>query len=662
MAVGPFATASGAVPPTPQRAQPLPIRIVATKPNSDKLEFAQENTGPIVALLERYFDRPFPFPKLDQIGSPVMPGAMENAGADTYGDDILLLDKGASTAQKQEFGMVVAHELSHQWFGDLVTPAWWDDIWLNESFANWMGYRIGNEWRPDLKIDGGAIEEALSAMDVDALQAGRPIHQHIRTNGEIGSAFDAVTYGKGGQVVAMIAAYLGDEKFRDGVRLHINRRAYGNATTDDFFSALADAAHDPRVVTAMKSFVDQQGVPVVRVERTATGLSISQKRYAMLGSKLADETWTIPMCVRVGAARQCAMLDGPATALPLTASGAIMPNAGGAGYYRFSLPDQEWRALIDEAPSLSPGEALAMTDSLWAAFRAGEASPQLLIDAARRMAANPYSQATTGGGWRLAGLRQRGMIPDASLPAYRSLIRSIYAPRLAQLGFDPRAGAYAAEDPDTQKLRAEIVALLAVEARDEGVRAKLADAARAYLGGDKAALDQSIVANGLAAWVAAGGEAAVSSLFDRAATSDDTFFRRSALSALGRQGDAATGRWLLGRLNDPRLTSQDKLALLYGLATEPATRELAFDWLKANYEAFAKAAGVFQSSGLSGLPGGFCSVQKAQDIETALRPFVQRFKQGALTLDRTVERVRDCGVLEQAEGAELTRAISAAAQ
>ena len=241
MMVGPFATTSTAVPPTPQRAAPLPVRIVATQPNKDKLDFARENTGPIVALLERYFDRPFPFPKLDQIGSPIMPGAMENAGADTYGEDILLLDKGAFTAQKQAFGMVVAHELSHQWFGDLVTPAWWDDIWLNESFANWMGYRIGDEWRPDLKIGAGAIKEALAAMDTDALQAGRPIHQHIRTSGEVDSAFDAVTYGKGGQVVAMIAAYLGDEKFRDGVRLHINRHAYGNATTDDFFAALADA-------------------------------------------------------------------------------------------------------------------------------------------------------------------------------------------------------------------------------------------------------------------------------------------------------------------------------------------------------------------------------------------------------------------------------------
>jgi aminopeptidase N len=115
---------------------------------------------------------------------------MENAGADLYQDNLLILDDHATTAQKRAFGMVVAHELAHQWFGDLVTPAWWDDIWLNESFANWMGYRIGNEWRPDLNIGAGALEEGFAAMGTDALLAGRPIHQKIDTNAQIDAAFD----------------------------------------------------------------------------------------------------------------------------------------------------------------------------------------------------------------------------------------------------------------------------------------------------------------------------------------------------------------------------------------------------------------------------------------------------------------------------------------
>jgi aminopeptidase N len=658
--VGPFASVSGTAAPTPERSTPMALRVIGTQPNKDQMDFALQNTGPIVGLLERYFGRPFPFPKLDQVGSPVMPGAMENAGADTYGDSILFLDRGASTAQKQEFGMVVAHELAHQWFGDLVTPAWWDDIWLNESFANWMGYRIGNEWRPDLKIGVGAIDEAFRAMNIDALKAGRPIHQPIRTSGEIDSAFDAVTYGKGGQVVAMIASYLGDEKFQAGVRLHLNRHAYGNASTEQFFTSLAEAAHDPRVLTAMKSFVDQQGLPVVRVSRGGNGaLTLQQSRYAMLGSTLASERWSIPFCYRLGATRNCKLLTDAATTIPSAGAGAIMPNAGGTGYYRFAMAEPEWRALIATAPTLAPGEALATIDSLWAGYRAGDVSPALLVAAAKAMVANPYSGAVTEGGDRLAGLRTHGLVPDAALPAYRKLIARLYAPALARLGFSAKAGAYLSDDPDQQKLRTEVVSLLAGEALDPAVRGQLATAAVAYLGGDKGALDQSLYRPALGAYLGSGGDAALAKLFGVAATSDDTLFRDAAISALAGTGDAASGAWLIAHLGDARLRPSDRLNLLRGMTGEPATRDRAFDWLVANYDMFVKDNGIFTASSLPALGTGYCSVEKAAMIETAMRPKVDQYQRGGLSLDRTVEQVHDCGVLKQARGGDVVAALMA---
>jgi aminopeptidase N len=656
--VGPFVTASGAVAPSPERATPLPVRIIGAQPNRDQLDFALKNTGPIVRLLENYFDRPFPFPKLDQIGSPVMPGAMENAGADTYADDLLFLNDGASTARKQTFGAVVAHELSHQWFGDLVTPAWWDDIWLNESFANWMGNRIGNEWRPDLKIGVDAIHEALQAMTIDSLKAGRPIHQPIRTSGEIDSAFDQVTYGKGGQVVAMIAAYLGDDKFRAGVRLHLNRHAYGNATTEQFFAALAEAAHDPRVVTALKSFVDQQGVPVIHVERTANGLQVRQNRYAMLGTDIAPVTWAIPLCIRIGARQQCSLLDKPSATLDVAGaeSGAIMPNAGGTGYYRFSLSDAEWRKLIAEAPALPPGEALAMTDSLWAGYRAGEVSPALLVAAAKAMAANPYSGAVTDGGQRLAGLRIRGLAPSARLPAYRRLIAGIYAPVLASLGFDPKAGAYHADDPDRQKLRTDVVTLLAGEARDAATTVKLASAAKMYLDGDKTALDQSLLTAAFGAYLVSGGDGARADLFNRLASSDDSLFREAGFSALGQSGDAGTGTWLIAHFDDNRLHSIDQLRLLMRMSDEPATRDAAFDWTVSHYDTLVKGGFGWR---LPEVADTYCSVEKAALIERVMRPKVEQYQAGALALDRTVEQVHDCGVVKQVRGADTVAALTA---
>lgn len=651
--VGPFASADATVPPTPERRTPLPIRIVGTQPYKDKLDFALENTKPIVSLLEKYFGEPFPFPKLDQIGSPVMPGAMENAGADIYGDTILLLDKGASTDQKKNFGMVVAHELSHQWFGDLVTPAWWDDIWLNESFANWMGYRIGNEWRPDLKIGAGAIDEAFAAMNTDALKAGRPIHQPIRTNGEIDSAFDAVTYGKGGQVVAMIAAYLGDEKFRDGVRLHLKRYAYRNATTEQFFGSLAEGAHDPRVLASLKSFVDQQGVPVIRVERSTNGLSVSQKRYALLGTDLPRQQWIIPLCLRIGGTRDCTLLDKPSATVALKGSGAIIPNAGGTGYYRFSLPESEWRSLIGEAATLPPGEALALTDSLWAGFRAGEVPPALLLDAARAMAGNDYSVAAVDGGDRLVGLRLRGQIAGDALPGYRAFIANVYGPKLAAIGFDPRAGAHEKDDADRQKLRADLVSLIAGEAEDRALNAQLAKAAGAWLGGDAKALDQAFFGAGLGAWLTEGGDTALAQLFDKAMATDDTLFRDSAIGAMGAIDRAAGGRWLLDHLNDRNVRASDRVNLLVSLAQQPSTRDMAYDWMVAHYDELASGNGIFSVSRLPTLPARYCSVDKAAAVEKAIRPFVVKLQRGALGLDRTVEQIHSCGVLEAKRGAEI---------
>jgi aminopeptidase N len=650
--VGPMAVANGSVPPSPQRATPLPLRIVATEPNKDKLAFALENSGPIVTLLERYFGTEFPFPKLDQIASPVMGGAMENAGADVYEDSLLLLDANAPVAQQRLFGMVVAHELAHQWFGDLVTPAWWDDLWLNESFANWMGYRIGNEWRPDLQIGVGALAEAFSAMNIDALAAGRPIHQPIATNAEIDSAFDAVTYGKGGQVVAMIAAYLGDEKFREGVRLHLKRHAYGSATSEDFFTALAEAAQDVRIVASLKSFVDQQGVPVVSVERKADGLAVSQARYHLLGSDVPAQSWSIPLCMKLGEQRQCDLLGAPAATIPLTGEGAIMPNAGGTGYYRFSLSDDEWAKLIAAGPSLPPGEALALNDSLWADMRAGHAAPRLLVSAAKTMAANPYSDAATSAGQRLAGLRKRGLIAGGTLRPYRAMLDTVYAPMLDKLGFDPKAGAYQAEDPDRRQMRESLVGLLAGEARDKAVRATLVDAARTWLKGHDDALDPAFFDAAFGAYVTEGGQAAAQELFGRALESEDALSRSAMLRAVAGSGDPAIGQWLLANLDKARSSEQARLVRL--LAYEPDTRSMALAWLISHYDALVQNNGIFAASGLPTTAEAGCSSTDADRAEAWLRPKVTQYKRGALELDRTIEQIRSCAALREARGDEIS--------
>ncbi|MDE2406026.1 MAG: M1 family metallopeptidase [Sphingomonadales bacterium] len=662
MMVGPYVAVEGAAPPTPQRATPLPMRIVSTRPNAAKLAFALENSKQIVALLEDYFGQAFPYPKLDQITSPIMPGAMENAGADVYQDSLLVLDDKASTAQKRAFGMVVSHELAHQWFGDLVTPAWWDDIWLNESFANWMGYRIGNVWRPDLNLGAGALEEGFAAMGTDALVAGRPIHQPITRNAQVDAAFDTITYGKGGQVVAMIAAFMGDAKFRDGVRAYMAAHRYGNATSADFFKAMADVAGDPRILPAMQSFTDQQGVPLLTFAGAKGKYTVTQSRYARLGANPPPTRWGVPMCLRMGTTRQCTLLDQASADVALAGSGKdlrgpLMPNAGGTGYYRFELPRAEWDKLIAASATLPAGEALALADSLRASFQAGRGGADLLVALARTMSANTDSYASDAALDGVESLEAWGMLDKPAEAALRGFVARVRLPQLAKLGFDPRLGAHAADDADRAQRRIAIVRQLA-DAEEPGTRARLQAAASAWLGGDDKALDPSFYGPAFDAAIRQGGIAVARTLLDRALASQDPLFRPSALAAIARSGNAGIAGWVLNDIKDQRLRTSEHLSMVAGVVASAKTRDLGYNWMRDHVDSLLTGgAGIFFSSRLPQFFAGYCSVEKADGIR---KDFAERLagRSSQLELDRTIERVRACGMLKEARAREASAQVA----
>ncbi len=655
---GPFAVAESEVPPTPQRPRPLPLRIISPRPNARQLTYALEGSKAIVAHLEDYFGEPFPFPKLDQITTPILPGAMENAGADLYQDAILILDQQAEVTRKRRFGMVVSHELSHQWFGDLVTPAWWDDIWLNESFANWMGYRIGEKWQPDLNIAAGALAEGFAAMETDALAAGRPIRQNIESNSQIDAAFDSITYGKGGHVVAMIAAYMGDDRFRDGVRRYMAAHRYGNASSADFFAAMADAAGDPRIVPAMRSFTDQQGVPLLTFTPEGKGWHVTQSRYAPLGTEKQQRVWGIPLCLRQGKSRQCELLTDADMHVNISGSGPLMPNAGGTGYYRFELPEKEWNRLIKSVQRLPGGEAQALSDSLDASFQAGHATIAQLADLAERLARHPDSYASAAAMEPLTNLASSGIIGEKGLAGFRRLVARIYAPVLEQNGFDPRANAYRRETPEKVQQRSQAVARLVRTVRHPDLVKVLGNAARAWLGGNAQALDPAWFGLAFDIHVAQGGLAAATDLAARALTSQAPVFRPAVLETLSSSGKQEIAVWLLNDFTDQRLRRSERINLLRGIMQSSDTRELGYRWLLDHLdELMGGGGGIFFSARLPQMLNGFCTVEKADGFARDLR---QRLagKPAALELERTIERVRNCGLLKQAREKEATEAAA----
>jgi hypothetical protein len=656
--VGPFAVAEGVAPPTPQRPTPLPLRIIGTKPQADKLQYALKATPAIVSLLEAYFDRPFPFEKLDQIATPSLPGGMENAGADLYGDYFLLLDDNAPTQQQQYFAEVVSHELSHQWFGDMVTPAWWDDLWLNESFANWMGFRIGDAWRPDLKLSQNGVQEGLSAMSSDALSVGRPIHQQIDRGDQAESAFDDITYGKGGQVVAMTAAYMGDDTFRAGVRNYMNRHAYGTATSEDFFQALADAGHDPRILAAVKSFVEQQGVPVVSFRRDGQTYVATQSRYTLLGVPAPATRWIIPLCVRSGGARSCTLMDKDTVRIPVSGDGPLMPNAGGTGYYRFDLSAADWDRLMSQAATLSPGEALAANDSLWASFTAGAASPLQLLHGAQAMVGYPDGKVAINAGHRLAAANARGLIPPPAMRAYRRFIAATYGPSLTTLGFDPQLGAYTADTPDRRKLRGELADLLAIEALDPALRQRLDTAATAYLGGDAKAVDPEFLETALTVHVQIGGKAAAQALLTRLDTDHAPLFRDAALAALGDGAPPEVAPWLLGTVQTSGLEPLERWQIIATLIGRPDTGDRTLADLAAQTDGlFGAMQGLNPDLMLTSF-GRVCTDSAAALVIGRLQPKVDATGVGKLTLSRDIERIRGCIALKHARGPEIAAALN----
>ncbi|MCT2399238.1 M1 family metallopeptidase [Novosphingobium mangrovi (ex Huang et al. 2023)] len=652
MMVGPFASLEGQAAPNALRPEPLPVRIDSTRQNAGKLTFALEGSRQIVGLLEEYFGEPFPFPKLDQVTAPVLPGAMENAGADLYRDDILVLDASSPVIQQRDFGTIVAHELGHQWFGDLVTPDWWDDIWLNESFANWIGYRIGNAWRPDLGITGDALNAGYRAMETDALLAGRPVRQEIDASTQVDSAFDSITYGKGGHVVGMIAAWLGDDKFREGVRRYIAAHRFGTATSDDFFLALADVAGDPRLVLAMRSFVEEQGVPLLAIRQRGEKVTITQLRYTTAGVAPPESYWVIPLCLRRGAVRRCFMMDKRTETFTIEGEGAVFPNAGGTGYYRFELTGRHWNELIVGASKLPGGEAQALVDSLWASIRAGRGTIEEMARLERKLIRHPDPHAADAPDKALSRLVREGLVHAQGRRSFRRFREQLYGPLLKRYGFDPRAGFYAHEAPARTQRRVQIVAAMIGTGRGRELRRQVGEATMAYLAGDKGALDPAWFDHAFDLYLFERDEAAVRDLVEKALESEDPVFRPAALGAAARSGDKAMAAWLLA-LADPRLRESEKRDFLDGIMARRDTREFGYEWVVAHIDRLlASSDGQFFSTRLPQALGHFCSVEWAGRIA---RDFKDKLADtpGALELDRAIERVRNCGLLDDMMGTQI---------
>ncbi len=355
----------------------MKIRVVTTKGKAETGRYALESAEKILHYYDEYFGLKFPLPKLDLIAIPGgFGGAMENWGGITFYESALLFDPARSSERtKESVFEVEAHEMAHQWFGDLVTMAWWDNLWLNEGFASWMGTKCSDHFNPQWQVWLRAAAEKQTAMATDALSATHPIQQPIKTEAEADSAFDEITYEKGQSFLRMLESYLGAEDFRRGIRSYLAAHKFSNSTTADLWQALSEAARKP-VASLAADWTEEPGFPLVSVAEKGDGLKISQERFTIHQKNPAPLQWKIPITWRDAASAPLAtphvfLLTQKSDLLPGGRAGeAIKLNADDVGYYRVRYDRAHFEKLLVAAPKLPEADQVNLLSDTWALVEA----------------------------------------------------------------------------------------------------------------------------------------------------------------------------------------------------------------------------------------------------------------------------------------------------
>jgi aminopeptidase N len=426
------------------------IGVIAQKGKVDQARFALEASRDVLKEYNDYFGVPYPLPKLDNIAAPGRSQfftAMENWGAIFTFEYSLLLDPAiANISDQQRAFTVAAHEIAHQWFGDLVTMAWWDDLWLNEGFATWMEGRTTRKLHPEWDIDGvDAAYTSRGAMGRDAYATTHPVVQHVETVEQASQAFDGITYGKGSAVIGMLEDYVGADAWREGVRSYIRKHAYGNAVTDDLWREIDAAAPGRQLMQVAHDFTLQPGVPLIKVsascEAGATKLVLEQDEYTVDRPGKAPLHWRVPVNVRGGDGNVARVLVDGRASMALPGCGApVVVNAGQKGYYRTLYAPAQFQALSDGFARLPVVDQLGVMMDAGALAQTGQQPESDLLDLVDKVPidASPDLWQLVDG--VLGGIDDLFKGQPERQAAFRKYALSRLSPKFEQLGWDSRDG------------------------------------------------------------------------------------------------------------------------------------------------------------------------------------------------------------------------------
>jgi len=642
-----------------------PIRIVVPKGKASRARYAAETTGPILERLEAYFGMPFPFAKLDQLVIPqaVTFSAMENAGLITWAESVLLAPPSEETIRfKRVQASINAHEMAHQWFGDYVTLAWWDDVWLNESFATWMADRTIQEWQPTWGVAIDRVVDRSNVMAEDTLVSARKIRQEILTTDDIYNAFDGISYQKGGAVISMFESWIGSDKFRDGVRRYMREHPYGNATSKEFLEAI-QAESRPGVAAAFSSFLDQAGVPLVDVALDCAGggakLSLTQKRFLPVGSAgAAAQTWQIPVCARSGDAKECSLLKDTSGAMPAPPAGSgcpawVLGNDGEIGYYRTVYRGDLLEMLMSVADAkLTVPERVGLLRDLDALAMGGAFPLGRALALAPRFAGDPERQIVQAA-MRISSDAGEKVLPADLRPAYARYISKIYGARARALGFASRPG----DSEETHLLRASLVPFVATEGDEPALSAEARRLALAWLK-DRSAVEAEMVSGVLESAARHGDRALLDAYRAGVKSAKERRDRVRIFRGLGAFGDPALIKEALEFALSGEFDSREADTIVYAALGFPAGREASWQFMKANYDAIVARIPREATGFMPYFAEGFCDATHRKEVAEFFAGRAEKLPGGSRNLAQVLEGMELCIALRGAQEGSLREELA----
>jgi aminopeptidase N/puromycin-sensitive aminopeptidase len=623
---------------TEGKSDGVPIRACATPDKVQLTKFALDTAKWTLHYYDKYFGIKYPMAKLDMVAIPDFEaGAMENFGCITYRETEMLVDeKNGAVPAKREVAETVAHEMAHQWFGDLVTPVWWDNLWLNEGFATWMESKAAAKWHPKWDFDQDAAADMNGTMDEDAGRTTRAVRAQAETPAEINEMFDDIAYGKAGAVIGMVENWEGEEVFRRGVHEYLAGHLYGNATAEDFWGAQAKASGLP-VDKVMRSYVEQPGVPLVTLASGTASLPVAEGRFLLSGSPaVAKEAWTIPVCFKGGACRvltpETTTLEGP-TALPYA-------NAGDKGYYRTAYAPEQLKAIVSDAETgLTPPERIGLLGDRWALMQAGQGTVGEFLDLALAVKQDPNATVLDSALGKAIAIGSL-IATDADRERLNAVLRREFGPVYALLD-----GGRKHESYEHGELRGVLFTALG-KAGDPPVLAEAETITRILFSGQKPA-DPGIADEAVALATAKGDAEMYERLMRVGRSTGDPDLKEDALRTLTRfQAPELVKRTLEYAVSDD-VRSQDSWTLIALLLERRETQEQAWQFVQTHWAEIAKKSTENSGARIVEATGAFCTVERRNEVESffAAHPVDSAER----TLAKAIDSIDDCVHLRAAQ-------------